>query len=92
MKRRQLATWTELLKLHTVWIIATVLLRDVVALFAINAGHGDLWTYVRALTCHGLTPSLVTEGLRLPEASQCAKFARVELVAGAGFEPTTQRL
>ena len=62
MKRRQLATWTELLKLHTVWIVATVLLGDVVALFAINAGHGDLWTYVRALTCHGLTPSSI-EGL-----------------------------
>ena len=92
MKRRQLATWTELLKLHTVWIVATVLLRDVVALFAINACHGDLWTYVRALACHGLTPSLVIEGLRLPEPSRCAKFTRVELVAEAGFEPTTQRL
>ncbi len=92
MKGRRLATRTELLKLHTVWIVATVLLCDVVALFAINAGHGDLWTYVRALTCHGLTPSLGIEGLRLPEASQCAKFTQVELVAGAGLEPTTQRL
>ena len=92
MKRRQLATWTELFKLHTVWIVAAVLLRDVVALFTINAGHGDFWTYVRALTCHGLTPSSVIEGPRLPEARQCAKFARVLLVAGAGFEPTTQRL
>ena len=66
MKRRQLATWTELFKLHAVWIVAAVLLRDVVALFTIDAGHGDLWTYVRALTCHGLTPSLVIEGLGYP--------------------------
>ena len=34
----------------------------------------------------------INEGLRLPEASQCAKFTRKVLVAGAGFEPTTQRL
>lgn len=92
MKRGRLATWTELLELHTVWIVAAVLLCNVVALFTVNAGHGDLWTYVRALTCHGLTPSSVIEGLRLPEAAQCAKFARVIQVAGAGFEPTTQRL
>ena len=32
------------------------------------------------------------EWLRLPEATQCAKFAQEVLVAGAGFEPTTQRL
>ena len=49
--------WTELLKFHAVWIVAAVLLGDVVALFAINACHGDLWTYVRSLTCHGVTPS-----------------------------------
>ncbi len=39
-----------------------VLLGDVVALFAINACHGDLWTYVRALTCHGLN-SFVDDAL-----------------------------
>ncbi len=57
MKGRRLATRAELLKFHAVWIVAAVLLCDVVALFAINACHGDLWTYVRALTCHGVTPS-----------------------------------
>ena len=35
---------------------------------------------------------LIVEGLRLPEATQCTKFAQEVLVAGAGFEPTTQRL
>ena len=34
----------------------------------------------------------VNEMDRLPEPSRCAKFTRVELVAEAGFEPTTQRL
>ncbi|MEY3848825.1 MAG: hypothetical protein RLZ20_325, partial [Actinomycetota bacterium] len=64
----------------------------VVTLFAIHACHGDLWTYVRALACHGLTPSVDYERLRLPEPARCAKFTLVELVAEAGFEPTTQRL
>lgn len=54
MKSGRLATWTELLEFHAVWIVAAVLLSDVVTLFAIHACHGDFWTYVRALTCHGL--------------------------------------
>ena len=86
------AVGAVLLGLKAIRIVAAVLLGDVVALFAVDAGHGDLRTNVRALTCHGLTPSSVIEGPRLPEACQCAKFARVVLVAGAGFEPTTQRL
>ncbi len=45
-----------------------------------------------ALACHGLTPSVDYERLRLPEPARCAKFTLVELVAEAGFEPTTQRL
>ena len=57
MERAGFATWAELLHFKTVWIVTTILLGDVVALFAINACHGDLWTYVRALTCHGVTPS-----------------------------------
>ena len=36
--------------------------------------------------------SVCYEALRLPERSRCAKFTLVELVAEAGFEPTTQRL
>ena len=47
---------------------------------------------VRALACHGLTPSVVNERLRLPEPTRSAKFTLVVLVAEAGFEPTTQRL
>lgn len=53
MNASNLATWTELLELKTVWIVTTILLSDVVTLFAIHACHGDLWTNVRALTCHG---------------------------------------
>ena len=58
MKSGSFATWAELLKFHAVWIVATILLCDVVALFAIYACHGDLWTNVRALACHGITPCL----------------------------------
>lgn len=57
MERACLATWAELLHLETIGVVTTVLLGDVVALFAINACHGDLWTNVRALACHGVTPS-----------------------------------
>ena len=42
MKRRSIALAAVLLHLNTIWIIATVLLGDVVALFAICAGQGDL--------------------------------------------------
>ena len=56
MEGRSLAAGAELLELKTVRVVTSVLLSDVVALFAINAGHGDLWTDVRALACHGLAP------------------------------------
>lgn len=42
-----------------IWVVTTVLLGDGVAFFAFNAGHGDLWTYLRALACHGLAPSQI---------------------------------
>jgi hypothetical protein len=51
-----LATWAVLLELKTVWIVAAVLLGDVVALFALDAGHGDLWADIRTLACHRSTP------------------------------------
>ena len=56
MERAGFATWAELLHFKTVWIVTTVLLRDVVALFAIYAGHGDLGADIRALTGHRRTP------------------------------------
>ena len=49
MERAGFATWAELLHFKTVWIVTTVLLRDVVALFAIYAGHGDLGANVAGL-------------------------------------------
>jgi len=56
VKSGRLAAWTELLEFHPIWIVTAILLGDVVTLFAINACHGDLWTNVRTLACHGLTP------------------------------------
>ena len=53
MKSGGLATWAELLKFHTIWIVATVLLSDVVAFFAVNACHSDLRADIRALAGHG---------------------------------------
>lgn len=52
-----LATRTELLELKAVWIITSVLLRNVVTLFALDAGHSDLWADIRTLACHRRAPS-----------------------------------
>ena len=56
MERAGLATWTELLHLEAIRIVTTVLLRDVVALFALYAGHGDFRADIRALAGHSRTP------------------------------------
>jgi len=61
---RQLAAWAELFQLHAVWVVTTVLLGDVVALFAIYAGHGDLWPNVGALAGHDDSP----QNLRNPRS------------------------
>ena len=96
MERARLATWAELLHLETIWIITTVLLGDVIALFAIHAGHGDFGADIRALAGHRRTPykgKLREEGyllLRLFRKFSCSEL--VKLVAEAGFEPATQRL
>ena len=58
MERACLATWAELLHLKTIWIVTAILLCDVVALFAIHAGHGDLGADIRALTGHWRAPSV----------------------------------
>ena len=41
MNGRQLAAWAELFQLHAVWVVTTVLLGDVVALFALLTRQGD---------------------------------------------------
>ena len=51
-----LATWAELLHLETIWVITAILLGDVVALFALHAGHSDLGADIRALAGHRRTP------------------------------------
>ncbi len=56
MNGRELAAWAELLQLHAIWIVATVLLGDVVAFFAIYACHGDLWPNIGALAGHDDSP------------------------------------
>lgn len=76
MKSRRLATWTELLEFHTVWIVAAVLLGDVVTLFAIHACHGDLWTNVRALTCHGLN-SFVDAAVTVAQITRATFFGEI---------------
>ena len=53
---RKLATWAELLQLKAIWIVTTILLGDVVTLFALDTGHSDLWADIRALACHGRAP------------------------------------
>ncbi len=56
MERACLATWAEFLHLEPVRIVATILLGDVIALFALHAGHSDLWADIRALAGHRRTP------------------------------------
>lgn len=46
------ATRAVLLQLKTIWRVATVLLGDVVALFALLAGESDLWAHITGLACH----------------------------------------
>jgi hypothetical protein len=52
-----LATRAELLELEAVWIITAVLLSNVITLFALDAGHSDLWADIRTLACHRRAPS-----------------------------------
>ncbi len=98
MKCGCLATRAELLELKAVWVVSAVLFSDVVALFTVDAGHGDLWTYVRALACHGLAPFYMSLCQLYARASGylttmlVVKLRAAELVAEAGFEPATQRL
>ena len=56
MNCRKFATWAELLELKAIWIVTTILLGDVVALFALDTGHSDLRADIRALACHGRAP------------------------------------
>lgn len=62
MERACLATWAEFLHLEPVRIVATILLGDVIALFALHAGHSDLRADIRALTGHRRTPYITNLG------------------------------
>lgn len=50
MDRVGVAAWAVLLKLKTVWIVTTVLARDVVTVLAVLARHRGLRTNV--VLCH----------------------------------------
>ena len=84
------ASWAELVQLNAVWIIATVLTRDVVTSFAVATSECDLWTDVCTFFSHKATPSLVGDTSR----DLRNMFARTLIrdVAEAGLEPATQRL
>ena len=53
VRRVRAAARAELLQFHPVRVVTPVLLGDVVALFAFDAGHRDLGPYVGALAGHG---------------------------------------
>lgn len=59
MNRVLAACWAELIQFNAVWIITTILTRDVVTSFAVATGECDLWTDVCAFFSHKATPSLV---------------------------------
>ena len=76
MKSGGLATWAELLKFHTIWIVAAILLCDVVTFFAVNACHSDLRADIRALASHGdslLINYLSTGAREYPASPHMAK-------------------
>ena len=76
MKSGSLATWAELLQFQTIWIVAAVLLSDVVAFFAVNACHSDLRADIRALAGHGdslLINYLSTGAREYPASPHMAK-------------------
>jgi len=60
MERACFTTWAELLHFKTIWIVTTILLGDVVAFFALYAGHSDFWANIRALAGHRRTPLLMS--------------------------------
>lgn len=60
MRRRLVAPRAVLLQLKTIRRIATVLLRDVVALLAVLAGEGDLGANILRLASHFLTPLVLS--------------------------------
>ena len=80
MNRVRVAAWAVLLKLKTVWIVTTVLARDVVTVLAVLARHRCLGTNV--VLCHWV---------HLP-LGPWADRVFFEFVARAGLEPATQRL
>ncbi|MEY3696423.1 MAG: hypothetical protein RJA41_73 [Actinomycetota bacterium] len=59
MNRVLTASWAEFIQLNAVWIITTVLTRDVVASFAVATGECDLRTDICTFFSHSATPSLV---------------------------------
>jgi len=80
-----LATWAVLLELHAIWIVAAVLLGDVITFFAVNARHSDFWADIRALAGHGdslfLYLLLMNRGVRIPSLRGCGKkegFSRIQ--------------
>ena len=91
MHRVRVAARAVLVHLKTIRIITTVLLGDVVTLFALLARQGDLGAnvalghgsaFLRYGSCiNGLVVQVVPLGR-----------TAVELVAEAGLEPATQRL
>jgi hypothetical protein len=50
MNRVLFAEWAELGKFQTIWIVTTILLRHVIAVLAILAGHSHFWPNVTL--CH----------------------------------------
>ena len=46
------ATWAEFLDVQAIWIVATILFGDVIALFTFRARQSDLWTNIGAFARH----------------------------------------
>lgn len=47
-------TWAKLFQIHTVRVVSTILLRNIVAFFAFRARHRDLGAYITCFLRHHL--------------------------------------
>lgn len=54
MSRRSVAVRAILLELKAIRSITAILLRNIVAVFALLTSERNLWTYILRLACHGI--------------------------------------
>src|SRR5690554_1574604 len=86
------AARAELRQLEAVGVVATVLLRDVVALLALHARESDLGAHISRLASHVPSTFRTSTGALRHRPFAAGWRRTFTAVAGAGLEPATPRL